>query len=159
MFRRRFAALTLAGCLLTNSGCFGLFEGCRVGQGPIGRWWNGPSYATAVAPAAVSMPTSVGYGMPGYGTADCPCATSGLYHPVGLSSGAHGIPNLPAGAIVGDAVPSGVPIQTIPSAPIMTTPGSAVPMTPQGPRITPVPAAPPTGVAPAGVVTPTPWHP
>ena len=157
MLRRRWAALALAGCLLTNSGCFGLMDRCcnnnaGIGNGQlVGRMFG--HNQTAVAPASYAGGMPIHTGMPG-GSGDCTCGQGqgdGLYHPVGMSHG--GAPQGYSGMTMSPEMgpPSGIPIQTLPA--------TTTPSTNTGPRITPVPMSPP-GVSPSGFAAPqSPWHP
>ena len=160
MLRRRWAALALAGCLLTNSGCFGLMDRCchnnagiGIGNGQlVGRMFG--QNQTAVAPAAYAGGMPIHTGMPG-GSGDCTCGQGdGLYHPVGMSHG--GAPQgFPAMMTPDMGPPSGVPIQTLP---VQTLPATTTPQNNPGPRITPVPMS-PSGVSPSGFAPPQTWHP
>lgn len=179
MLRKRIAAFALAGCLLTNSGCFGLFDRTSSGGGCCWRGW-GSRCSGSTTSAAVSIPVStVGSGL------DCPCSNHGggnVFHSAVMSQGGIGMGGADAfsGATPG-SFPAGVPIQTLPGqsmpaqilpaqpfppqpAPMTTTPGVPVPPSPVGqpPRIQPVPMS-PTGAfnvpasAPGGVAAPAPW--
>ena len=105
MYRKRLAALTMTGCLLSSVGCstpssgsggllgFGLFSGCC----------HSSSGGSSRSASAVTATPVVGYS----GGADCPCSHqgggAGVFHPAVLSQGMGAAPITSGPVMMGDA--------------------------------------------------------